>query len=154
MGFARCGKNRYDGVVLSDEELGRRLAAARAYRRMKAKEVEAAAKKLGQPKGFGSSMLSLTEGGRHPNGTDRRSVRVLCEIYDLDYDLITNPNTKLFAAPTIGIIEEMREQISELADVVSDISGQVQTGLFQRDQRLGASERNAAQGSQAEPQSD
>lgn len=111
--------------VISDEELGRRLAAARAYRGYHQKDIAALAEALGHPRGFSVSMVSQFETGRRDYGTDRRSVRVLCDIYEFDYDLLVDPATKIFAQTSLGVVETLTARMDAVTEVVSDVAAQV-----------------------------
>ena len=145
----RSAKSAILVTVLDEKEKGRRLAAARAYRGYDQKDIAGLAAERGYARGFGNSMISKIENGTLENGTDKRTVQALCEIYDFDYEVLVDPTTRLFTRSS-GLLEEIQSQILGLKSVVSDVSAQVAAARLAQAPASDSSQ----QGPKAEPQSD
>ncbi len=119
--------------MVDDVELGRRLAALRVYRGMGQRDVAAKAVEYGIKRGLGATQLSLIETGRVRSGTDGRIVMVLCEIYGVEFKVLTDPAAKIFAATTEGLVEGLISKVNSLTEQLERLSSQFAAARVQRE---------------------
>lgn len=95
---------------LNSDELGRRLAAMRAYRRLEQTAVIEAAQGAGI-RGLGQTRLSQIENGSaEPSPA---ALRWLCDFYGVDFWVLTDPSYQLFSE------HRLAERVEQLAEAIA-----------------------------------
>lgn len=122
----------YVQVMVDDVELGRRLAALRVYRGMGQRDVAEKAAEFGIKRGLGATQLSLIETGKTRAGSDGRVVMVLAQIYGVEFSVLVDPKTKIFAATQQGLVEGLIDQVNALTEQLERVSAQVASVRVQR----------------------
>ena len=95
-------------------------------------DVAAEAEKMGINRGLGASQLSSVENGKPRRGIDGRVVMALAQIYGVDYGALLDPETKIFAATTEGLVEGLISKVNELSQKLERVSAQVAASRVQQ----------------------
>lgn len=104
--------------AISRDELGRRLAAARAYHRFDQSEVYQTAVRDGI-RGLSPTQLSQIEKGQYEPNLE--ALRWLCGHYDVKMSDLTNPDAKLFGADEAAL----QMAVNSLMRSVNDLTAKI-----------------------------
>lgn len=109
-------------------ELGRRLAAARAYRGLHIRDVAERAKNLGHARGYGQNRISEVENARGVRPA-LRDLEVFANIYGVDVQDFTETARAPFA-PGRRSADESDERLHRLEGRVEEIANLVERTLL------------------------